>query len=449
MKIAYFDCFAGAGGDMILGALLDAGLPLEKLRSDLDRLGLDNFDLQVEKVRKKGIAGSQLIIRIAGEKDGHHQTGHPHHAGHTDHTGHTDHSAHDSHAHHVQPLRRLSDILHIIEKSSLDSRTKCQSMAIFQNLARAEAKVHGIGLEEVHFHEVGAMDTIIDVVGAVCGITAMGIEKIFCSPLHTGCGTVRCAHGVLPIPAPATAELIQGKPVYATGVKGELLTPTGAAILTGLSDDFGPMPAMRVEKCGYGAGNADPEIPNLLRVIIGEREDIGARQNRMDDYESDAVTVMEMNLDDADPQIYDYLMEKILGMGAKDIFLTPVQMKKNRPGILLTLLCAPEDTSRFADFLLRETPGIGLRLRREKRIKVRREIRTFSSSLGDVRVKIAEIRGEIINYKAEYEDCKAIALEKNMPIKQVMEIIRGEMAGQEYNRPSFKTWQNTAALSQH
>lgn len=238
MKIAYFDCFAGASGDMILGSLLDAGLPLEKLKETLAKLQLDHYDLKVKKVLKKGLGGSQALVIINETDQNHH--------------------------------RHLADIKAIISQSDLADSIQQKSIAIFTRLAEAEAKIHQTTVDRIHFHEVGAMDAIIDIVGAVVGTTLLGIKKIFCSPLHTGSGTIECAHGTLPVPAPATAELLKGKPVYSTGINGELLTPTGAAILTTLASNFGPLPAMSVEQIGYGAGTSDPSIPNLLRVIIGE-----------------------------------------------------------------------------------------------------------------------------------------------------------------------------------
>lgn len=237
MKIAYFDCFAGASGDMILGSLLDAGLPLEKLKGTLAKLQLDNYDLKVKKVLKKGLGGSQALV-IINETD--------------------------------QKHRHLADIKAIISQSDLADSIQQRCIAIFTRLAEAEAKIHQTTIDRIHFHEVGAMDAIIDIVGAVAGTTLLGVQKIFCSPLHIGSGTIKCAHGTLPVPAPATAELLKGKPVYSTGIKGELLTPTGAAILTTLASNFGPLPAMAVEQIGYGAGTSDPSIPNLLRVLIGE-----------------------------------------------------------------------------------------------------------------------------------------------------------------------------------
>jgi len=238
MKIAYFDCFAGASGDMILGSLLDAGLPLEKLKETLAKLQLDHYDIKVKKVLKKGLGGSQALV-IVNETDQNHH-------------------------------RHLAEIEAIISQSDLADSIQQKSIAIFTRLAEAEAKIHQTTVDRIHFHEVGAMHAIIDIVGAVVGTTLLGVQKIFCSPLHTGSGTIECAHGTLPVPAPATAELLKGKPVYSTGIEGELVTPTGAAILSTLASNFGPLPAMTVEQIGYGAGTSDPSIPNLLRVIIGE-----------------------------------------------------------------------------------------------------------------------------------------------------------------------------------
>lgn len=263
MKIAYFDCFSGASGDMILGSLLDAGLSLEMLKSELAKLKLSHYDIQVQRVSKKGILGSKALIYI--EKEHHH--------------------------HH----RHLSDIKEIIGNSAIADSVKEKSLSVFNRLAEAEAKVHGTDIEQIHFHEVGAMDAIIDVVGAVAGIEKMGIQAIYCSPLHVGTGTVECAHGTLPVPAPATAELIQDKPVYSTGVQGELVTPTGAALLTTLSTDFGPMPQMTLKKVGYGTGTIDIAIPNLLRISIGETE------QAFNGYELESVAVVETTIDDMNP----------------------------------------------------------------------------------------------------------------------------------------------------
>lgn len=387
MKIAYFDCFAGASGDMILGSLIDAGLGLEQLRSELAKLHLTHYDLESRKVTKRGIGGSQVTVRI--DEDHHHH----HHRG-------------------------IHDIEKIIENSELDECVKRRSIEIFTRLAEAEARVHRTTVEHIHFHEVGAMDAIVDVIGSVAGLSALGVEKIYCSPLHVGTGTVQCAHGTLPVPAPATAELIKGKPVYSTGVEGELLTPTGAAIVTTLSCDFGPMPLMTVEKVGYGAGTSEPTIPNLLRLIIGESSE------ELQGYDLERVAVAETNIDDMNPQIYDYMIQKMLDMGALDVFLVPMQMKKNRPGTLLTTICTPERIGEFSDFLLKETTTIGLRWRIDNRVKAHRSIKEVQTEYGPVKIKVAEVNGSTINTTPEYEDCKRLALEKKIPLKQVMELAK-------------------------
>jgi pyridinium-3,5-bisthiocarboxylic acid mononucleotide nickel chelatase len=387
MKIAYFDCFSGASGDMILGAMLDAGLSLSYLREQLARLNLSHYEVGVEKVVKRGIGGSQALVRI--------QEDHHHH-------------------HH----RHLSDIREIIEASSLDAEIKQKSQKIFMRLAEAEAKVHRVSPEAIHFHEVGAMDAIIDVVGGVIGLTALGIDKVYCSPLHVGTGTVECAHGILPVPAPATAELIKGKPVYATGVQGELLTPTGAAILTTLAEAFGPMPAMTLEAIGYGAGTAERSLANMLRIVIGTIPQVG------EGYEVDQTAVIETTIDDMNPQIYDFLIDEVFRQGALDIFFAPVQMKKNRYGTLLTVLCDPVKIPQLADVLFRQTTTIGLRWRIENRIKTARTIITVETPYGRVSCKAAVYGEEVINWTPEYDECKRIAEEKRIPIKRVMEAAR-------------------------
>ena len=382
MKIAYFDCFAGASGDMILGALVDAGLDPVLLNRELAKLHLDHWALSFKPAVKRGLGGCQAVVDIG------------------------------AHMHH--PHRGLGDIRCLIEASELSQDIQQKSMAIFTRLARAEARVHRTEVEAVHFHEVGAVDAIIDVVGAVSGLSLLGIEAVYCSAIHLGSGTVACAHGILPVPAPATLELVKGLPVYATEIQGELLTPTGAAILSTLTREFGPMPALTVEKSGYGAGTANPEIPNLLRVVIGNTA------LDSNDCETDQVAVMETAIDDMNPQIYDYVMQQALSQGALDIFLKPIQMKKNRPGVLLTLMCKPIDLQRFSRFLLKETTSIGLRWRFESRIIARREIREISTSLGAVRVKTARIQDDIIHQSPEFEDCKKIALTRNIPLKTVI-----------------------------
>jgi uncharacterized protein (TIGR00299 family) protein len=389
MRVAYFDCFAGASGDMCLGALLDAGLGLEQLKAEIGKLHLSHYDLQVKKVVKRGMGGSQALVLV--DNDHHHHR----------------------HLHHIEE---------IISASELDAAVKKKSLEIFRRLAEAEAQVHQTTIDQIHFHEVGAMDAIIDVVGTVSGLACLGIEKVYCSPLHVGTGTVECAHGILPVPAPATAELIKGTPVFSSGVEGELLTPTGAAILTTLSSGFGPMPAMTMERIGYGAGTSEPAIPNLLRILIGEvREEVSG-------FETERAAVIETNIDDMNPQMYDYLIEKMLKMGALDVFLSPVQMKKNRPGTLLSVICAPEMTERFSDFLIKETTTIGLRWRLDNRLKARRRMKELQTIYGPIRFKLAETGNGSLQAFPEYEDCKRVALEKKVPLLEVMEEVRATAA---------------------
>jgi uncharacterized protein (TIGR00299 family) protein len=391
MKVAYFDCFAGASGDMIIGSLLDAGLPLEQLNSELAKLRLSNYEVGVRTVEKRGLAGSQAIINI-------------------------------DQAFHQRHHRGLADITDIVGNSNLSKSAIEQVLKIFFRLAEVEAKIHRTTVGKVHFHEVGAMDAIIDVTGAVVGLEALGIDKVYCSPLHLGSGTIECAHGVLPVPAPATAELIIEKPVYSTGVKGELLTPTGAAILTTLASEFGPMPAMIPKKLGYGAGASDTSIPNLLRVVIGDLN------SGFGDYESETVAVLETNIDDMNPQIYDYLIQKMLNQGALDVFIAPVQMKKNRPGVMMTAICQLGKLEELSNLILRETTTLGLRWRIDNRIKASRSFEDVKTKFGSVSVKIARVGGRITNFSVEYEDCKRLALQNNVPLKEVMDDSRIQAA---------------------
>ena len=384
MKVAYFDCFAGASGDMILGALMDAGLDLEDLRAELEKLHLSHFHLGAEKVVKKGIGGTQALVEVDEEHHGHHHR----------------------HLHHIED---------IIENSDLKAAVKGKGKAIFKRLAQAEAKVHRTSIEKIHFHEVGAMDAIIDVMGAVAGLTALGIEKVYCSALHVGSGTVDCAHGTLPVPAPATMELIKGRPIYSTGVEGELLTPTGAAILTVLSSGFGPMPGMTVGRVGYGAGTSERAIPNLLRVAIGEADDTAEIPA------AEQVAVIETNIDDMNLQMYDYLVEKISSMGALDVFLTPLQMKKNRPGTLLTVVCRPDLVNACFDFLLTETTSIGLRWRLDHQLTAKSVTREARTRWGAVKVRVVEGGLRQSQILPDYEDCKRLALEKDLSLREVME----------------------------
>jgi uncharacterized protein (TIGR00299 family) protein len=381
MKTAYFDCFSGASGDMILGALLDAGLEAKALRRELLKLSLPPFQLKINKISKRGISATKVLV-TGGEREHRH--------------------------------RNLKDLKTILKKSKLEAGIREKSLAILIRLAEAEARIHNLPVEKVTFHEIGALDTIIDVVGAVAAFTLLEIEKIWVSPFNLGGGTVECAHGTLPVPAPATLELIKGWPAYSGGQKAELLTPTGAAILTTLAQGSGALPAMTVTRTGYGAGTKDLGLPNLLRVIIGEGE------AGMEGLELETVAVLQTNIDDMNPQVYDYLIQKALELGALDIFLAPVQMKKNRPGTLVTVVSPPDRLERLAGMLLEETTTIGLRWRLENRIKAARSIEKVKTPFGIIRCKVARARDRIINLSPEYEDLKQAAQKHDRPLKEVM-----------------------------
>jgi uncharacterized protein (TIGR00299 family) protein len=379
MKIAYFDCFSGASGDMILGSLIDAGLSPRRLREELKKLRTPMVHLRAKKVLKGGISGTQVIVEGKSERRSH---------------------------------RNLKEILRIIERSGIEAEVKEKSKEIFKRMASAEAKIHQTPMEEVHFHELGGLDSIVDIIGSVWGIRQLGIEKIYVSKVNVGAGFVKCEHGILPVPAPATLSLMEGKPIYSSGVERELLTPTGAAILTTLGSEFGPMPLMKVDRIGYGAGRDNLTHPNLLRLIIGTSESTSERER---------VAVIETNIDDMNPQFYDYVMEKLFAMEVLEVFITPILMKKNRPGHLLTVICSSEKLPSVTKFLLRETTTLGLRWHEEERAKTDREILTLQTKYGKIRFKLARWEGKVVNLSPEYEDCKRLALEKRVPLKEVFE----------------------------
>ena len=382
MKLAYFDCFSGISGEMTLGALVDAGCQLDLLRSSLAVLQVPGWTISTEKVWKNGMAAT--FVRVATE----------------------DQSKH----------RSLSAILEIIGKSQLSEQVKTSAAAIFRKLGEAEAAVHDVPLEKIHFHEVGAVDAIVDIVGACIGFEALGIERFACSALNVGGGTARMAHGVLPVPAPATAKLLQGKPTYSTGVQRELVTPTGAAIVATLCDRFGPQPPMSVSAIGYGAGTADlEEQPNVVRIMIGE-----STEKVVAGFDEE-IAVIEANLDDMNPQIYGYFLEKALAAGALDVYTTPVQMKKNRPGTLLTLLCKPADTNALMSLVFAETTTLGARTYRAQRRTLPRETVNVQTQYGEVHIKLSRVNGSIRHVAPEYEDCRKLAAEKNVPLQRVIQ----------------------------
>ena len=382
MKIAYFDCFSGASGDMILGSLIDAGLSPRLLKEELRKLRIPTIHLRVRRVLKAGISATQVIVEGRNEKRSH---------------------------------RNLKEILRIIERSDLGAEVKEKSKEVFQRIASVEAKIHREPMEEVHFHEIGGLDSVVDIVGSVWGLSQIGVDEIHVSKVNVGTGFVKCLHGILPVPAPATLSLMKGKPIYSSGVERELLTPTGAALLTSLGSEFGPIPAMSVEKIGYGAGRDDLPHPNLLRLIIGTSKS---------NFGKERVMVIETNIDDMNPQIYDYVMEKLFAMEVQEVFLTPILMKKNRPATLLTVICPSEKLPSIVELLLRETTTLGLRWREEERALADRKILTLQTKYGEIHFKMAQWEGRAINLSPEYEDCKRLALKKRIPLKDVFEEAR-------------------------
>ncbi len=426
MRTLYLDCFAGASGDMFIGALLDCGLDFELLKAELAKLGVEGYELSLTRVDRSGINSAKFDVHLKDEI--HHRHDHSHE--HLDHQHPHDHShgQHHDHSHEANPAssiqhptshshdhRSLSTIKHIISSSALSASVKERALNIFQRIGEAESKIHGIPIETVHFHEVGAVDSIVDIIGACIGLEALKIEQIISAPLHVGSGTFNCAHGTYPVPGPATAELLKGVPSYSKDIDGELVTPTGAAIISTLAAGYGNLPAMKIERVGYGAGTRSyPNFPNVLRAIIGEVETA-----RSDDTPT-TVTVIEANIDDLSPQIFGYLMEKLFAAGALDVFYTPVQMKKNRPGVLMTLLCKPEDRLRMSDLIFTETTTLGVRYREEKREILRREFVTVETEFGSIQMKIARAENErLVNYAPEFDDCRAAAELHQIPIRQV------------------------------
>ena len=424
MRIGYLECFSGISGDMLLGALVDAGVPFACLEETAAALGV-GARLEMRKVRRGGLAATKVDV-IAPEQ------AHDSHAEHS-HGGGTHEGQAHQHSHpHEQPHahtahRSLSTILEIIRSAPLAERVKVRSMRAFQLLGEAEAAIHSIPVERVHFHEVGAVDTIVDIVCAAAGAEALGVARWLASPLNVGSGTVLCQHGTLPVPAPATLALLGDAPVYSAGTPMERVTPTGAAVLRMLDVCYAPLPAMRILKAGYGAGGREtPGQPNLLRLLVGEESSDAAE---------DSIAVIETVIDDCNPQVLAYVSEKLLAAGAWDVYRVAVQMKKGRTGVAMTVLCRPDLVSALQELLFSETTTIGLRWRLENKVALAREFVEVETSRGRVRIKIARwASGKIANASPEYEDCRKIAGEHSVPLKQVMEEAMRAFAAVKENR---------------
>jgi uncharacterized protein (TIGR00299 family) protein len=386
MNLAYFDCFAGISGNMILGALIDLGVPVDFLQEHIRKLPLDGFHIEVSTAGRMGIHGRHVHVTVA-DRD--------------------------------RPARRFRDIKSLITDSVLPDQVKRLSLKIFGRLAEVEARIHHIAKEDVHFHELGGTDAVVDIVGTALGLEWLGIDRVSASEIPVGKGFVTCRHGTLPVPAPATLGLLDGIPVYGTGVSQELVTPTGAAVVSSLCKDFGPMPRMLIRQVGYGAGTRDlEEMPNLLRIVLGEA------QTRT---EADSVTILETNIDDMNPEIFGYVMERLFEDGALDVIWVPVFMKKSRPGTMVQVICNETDREPLVRRILSETTATGVRHFRAERTKLPRRLKEADTSYGKVRVKeVSDPEGRIFRVP-EYEDCKKIAMDKNIPFKLVYDTIVKEV----------------------
>jgi uncharacterized protein (TIGR00299 family) protein len=407
-RLLYLDCFSGISGDMVLGALIDAGLPLQDLTRALGSLAMAGYDVSATRVLRAGLSATRFVAHENHESPvASHDHGHGH-----GHDHHHDHPARN--AGHEHPHRTLPEIFALIDRSALSQAGRDRAKGLFRRLAGAEAAIHQTPAEMVHLHEVGALDSIIDIVGAVFALEWVGADRIVCSPLNVGGGTVRSAHGEFPVPAPATVKLLGDAPIYGGTVQKELVTPTGALIATAYASSFGPVPAMAVEQVGYGAGERDnPDVPNVLRVLIGRASD-GPGAER--------VAVIECEIDDMNPQLFGVAMDRLYAAGALDVFYIPVQMKKNRPGTLLTVLARPERRMALADVIFRETTTIGLRHHEVERECLRREILDVETPIGTVRFKLAWRDGRLVNAVPEFDDCARLATANNLSVKDVQAI---------------------------
>jgi uncharacterized protein (TIGR00299 family) protein len=401
MKTLYFDCFAGASGNMILGGLVSLGVEREALIDELKKLNISDFDLEITEMNKAGI--NAIHVKTIYQEEKKH--------------------------------RHLSDIEKIINESSLSISIKEHAIEIFTNLAKAEAKVHGIDVEKVHFHEVGAMDAIIDVVGTCIGFEMLEVENFICSKIHVGSGFIEIAHGKYPVPPPAVAELLKGISIYSTQIEGELITPTGAAIIKTVCEEFGQIDDFQTEKIGYGAGTREYEnFPNVLRMMFGNystqrRRDAESFNSRAEDRrpKTESLLLIETNLDDISGEILGFVMEKAFEIGALDCWFTPIQMKKNRPATMVSILCEPKDKEKFAELLYTETSTLGVRVKQIERECLEREVVKVKTEFGEIDVKIAKFGGKIVNIKHEFEQLRKIAIETKQPLKGIEKLISKEI----------------------
>jgi hypothetical protein len=444
MRVAYIDCFAGIAGDMLLGALVDAGVPAQVLADATASLNI-GASLRIERVDRSGIACTKVHVLVDGHLAEAHAEpeqgdAHSHDQEHTHEDSHAEGKAHDAHEHSHEAHghggeahshdhehshthgRSLTAIRGLIQAAALAEPVKQTAIRAFELLGHAEAKIHNVPVDDIHFHEVGAVDAIVDIVAASAGIHSLNVAAWHSSAINVGGGTVVCAHGTFPVPAPATADLLRGLPTYSAHVQQELVTPTGAALLRAINPEFGPQPAMRVERIGYGAGTRNSkDFPNVLRISVGETSETDAVAGQSHAANCETVTVMETALDDLTPQVLAYVAETALAQGALDAMLTPVIMKKGRPGTLLTVLCNPAQSAALERLILTETSTLGVRIRQEKRSCLERRHIPVATKYGEIRIKVGTLGGETMNAAPEYEDCRAAAAKHHVAIKQVQQ----------------------------
>ena len=439
MKILYLDIFSGIAGDMFIAALLDLGVDAAKLERELKKLELDGYHLHITRQQKSAIAGIKFDVHLAHDHDQAHSHDHPHEAGHRHEVSHehfqlrslkfsaTPGAAHENHHHHAHQ-RNFSEIQQLISRSKLSAWVKQKSIAVFARIADAEGKIHGRPPKEVHFHEVGAVDSIVDIVGAAIALELLGKPRVFASPVVEGTGWIRCAHGRFPVPAPATLAILGARGIGMTQCEEphELVTPTGAALLAEFVEHFGAMDNLVAEKIGFGLGTRENNTrPNVLRAVWGSSSKGQRPKPKVTtanlDWEADKVAVLETNLDDCPGEILGSFIETALAAGALDVFHTPIQMKKNRPGVLLTVLCAETEADRFSELILRETTAFGVRKTLAERRKLRREFSEVQTTFGKVTVKIGRIGGKVVQAAPEFEAARKLAVKAKVPVKQVFE----------------------------
>ena len=385
MRRAYLDCSSGISGDMFLGTLIDAGVPVDKLFGELKKLHLGFYEFRRTKVMRSGLVGTRVDIRVPGER----------------------------------PHRRIADIVELLERASLPTQAAARAVKVFGRLAEVEGKLHNVPPSEIHFHEVGAVDAVLYIAGTCVGLELLEVSELICSPLNVGGGRVEAAHGTLPVPSPAAAELLRNIPIFSSGVEAELVTPTGAALVSTLASGFGPLPAMKVERIGYGAGAKDfPHHPNIARLFIGEAlEAVTGKPGPAGD---EIVSVIEASVDDMSPQLYGYFLEQALAAGALDVTCSSTQMKKNRPGLTISILCEPDRSDALSQLMFEQTTTIGVRIHEARRKVLDREQVTVETPYGLVDVKVARRNGKVVNAAPEFEDCRRLAQEKSVPLKQVI-----------------------------